>query len=76
MSEQENRNTLERLFQAFARHDLDAIDDLMHDDYVEEYPQSGERIRGKQATPSRSKGTSVLSKCSSSMTATGCISAR
>jgi len=54
MSEQENRNTLERLFQAFARHDLDAIDDLMHDDYVEEYPQSGERIRGKQATPSRS----------------------
>ena len=48
MSEQENRNTLERFFQAFARHDLDIIDDLVHDDYVEEYPQSGERIRGKQ----------------------------
>ena len=46
MSEQENRNTLERFFQAFARHDLDIIDDLVHDDYVEEYPQSGERIRG------------------------------
>jgi hypothetical protein len=48
MSEQENRNTLERFFQAFARHDLEAIDDLVHEDYVEEYPQSGERIRGKQ----------------------------
>jgi hypothetical protein len=48
MSEQENRNTLERFSQAFARHDLDAIDDLVHDDYVEEYSQSGERIRGKQ----------------------------
>lgn len=48
MSELENRNTLERFFQAFAWHDLEAIDDLGHDDYVEEYPQSGERIRGKQ----------------------------
>ncbi len=48
MSKQENRHTLERLVQAFGRHDLEAMDDLMHDDYVEEYPQSGERIRGKQ----------------------------
>ena len=48
MSEQENRNTLERFFQAFARHDLEAIDDLVHEDYVEEYPQLGERIRGIQ----------------------------
>jgi ketosteroid isomerase-like protein len=47
MSERESRDTLERLFQAFGRQDLDAIDDLLHDDYVEEYPQSGERIRGK-----------------------------
>ena len=31
----------------FERQYIDAIDDLMHDDYVEEYPQSGERIRGK-----------------------------
>jgi hypothetical protein len=50
VSEQENRDTLERFFQAFARHDLDAIDDLVHEDYVEEYPQSGERIRGKQTS--------------------------
>jgi limonene-1,2-epoxide hydrolase len=47
MSEQENRNTLERYFQAFGRHDLDTIDALLHDDYVEEYPQSRERIGGK-----------------------------
>ncbi len=48
MSEQENRDTLERYVQALARHDLDTIEGLLHDDYVEEYPQSGERIRGKQ----------------------------
>ena len=48
MSEQENRDTVERYFQALARHDLDTIDALLHDDFVEEYPQSGERIRGKQ----------------------------
>ena len=48
MSEQDNRDTLERYRQAFfERQNIDAIDDLMHDDYVEEYPQSGERIRGK-----------------------------
>jgi hypothetical protein len=48
MSEQENRDAIERYFQAFEQRDLDAIADLMHDDYVEEFPQSGERIRGKQ----------------------------
>jgi ketosteroid isomerase-like protein len=48
MSEQENRDVVERYFQAFERHDLDAMEELLHDDYVEEYPQSGERIRGKQ----------------------------
>ena len=48
MSEQENRDTLERYRQTFfERQEIDAIADLMHDDYVEEYPQSGERIRGK-----------------------------
>ena len=48
MSEQENRDTLERYRQEFfERQNIDAIADLMHDDYVEEYPQSGERIRGK-----------------------------
>jgi ketosteroid isomerase-like protein len=47
MSEQQNRDTLERYFRAFERHDLDAMEELLHDDYVEEYPQSGERIRGR-----------------------------
>ena len=51
MSEQQNRNILERLFEVYEHHDLDAyfelLDDEYVDDYVEEYPQSGERIRGK-----------------------------
>jgi ketosteroid isomerase-like protein len=47
MSEEWNRNTLERYVQALARQDLDTIEDHLHDDYVEEYPQSSERIRGK-----------------------------
>jgi ketosteroid isomerase-like protein len=47
VSEQQNRDALERFFEAFERGDLDAIFELFHDDYVEEYPQSGERIRGK-----------------------------
>jgi len=45
MSEQENRDTLERHFQALGRQDLDTLDDLIHYDYFGEYPQSGERIR-------------------------------
>ena len=48
MSEQEIQETIERYFQAFERRDLDASAGLMHDDYIEEFPQSGERIRGKQ----------------------------
>ncbi|MDQ3999747.1 MAG: nuclear transport factor 2 family protein [Actinomycetota bacterium] len=48
MSEQQNRDALERYFEAFERRDLDAFAELFHDVYVEKYPQSGERIRGKQ----------------------------
>jgi len=49
ISEQDNREALERYRQEFfERQNIDAKDDLMHDDYVEEYPQSGERIRGKE----------------------------
>ena len=48
MSEQQNRDALERYVEAFERQDLFAIADLMHEDYLEEFPQSGERIRGKQ----------------------------
>jgi ketosteroid isomerase-like protein len=47
VSEQQNRDVIERFFEAFERGEVDALDDLLHEDYVEEYPQSGERIRGK-----------------------------
>jgi ketosteroid isomerase-like protein len=47
VSEQQTRDTLERFLEAFSRRDLDAMVELIHDDVVEEYPQSGERIRGK-----------------------------
>ena len=51
MSEQENRDTLERYRQEFfERQNIDAIDDLMHDDYVEEYPH---RARGFAARTTR-----------------------
>lgn len=48
MSEQENREAIEGYFEAFERQDLDAMEKLLHEDYVEEFPQSGESIRGKQ----------------------------
>jgi hypothetical protein len=48
VSEQQNRVTLERYIEAIERQDFDAMTELVHEDYVEEYPQSGERIRGKQ----------------------------
>src|SRR5215216_1789774 len=47
MSEQQNRDTLERYFQTFERQDLDAMEELLHEDYLEEFPQSGEGIRGR-----------------------------
>jgi limonene-1,2-epoxide hydrolase len=47
VSEQENRDAVERFCEAVERQDLDALDDLLHDDYVEEYPQTRERICGK-----------------------------
>ena len=48
MSEQENRDTLERYLQALVRRDLDSMADLVHDDYVEEY-----RSRAKGSTASK-----------------------
>jgi ketosteroid isomerase-like protein len=48
MSEQENRDALERFVQAFQQRDANAIAELVHDDVLEEYPQSAERIRGKR----------------------------
>ena len=48
MSDQQNRDALERYFQALERGDIAAMSDLLHEDFVEEYPQSGERVRGSQ----------------------------
>jgi ketosteroid isomerase-like protein len=48
VSEQENRDAIEGYFEAFERQDLDAMEKLLHEGYVEEFPQSGESIRGKQ----------------------------
>jgi ketosteroid isomerase-like protein len=43
----DNRKTVEQFLQAMATNDWEAQDRLLADDFVEEYPQSGERIRGK-----------------------------
>jgi ketosteroid isomerase-like protein len=47
VTEQRNRDALERFFEAFERQDVDAVAELFHDDYIEAFPQSGERIRSK-----------------------------
>jgi ketosteroid isomerase-like protein len=46
VTEKSNREVVERYAKALVDHDYDAMDQLRHADYVCEYPQSGERIRG------------------------------
>ena len=46
MSDMTNREIVERYMRAIVERDLDMQDQLRHADYVAEYPQSGERIRG------------------------------
>jgi hypothetical protein len=43
------RQLFEAWVDALTRWDLDALQRLMHPDFVEEYPQSGERLRGPGA---------------------------
>jgi len=43
----DNRKIVEQFIQAMATNDWEAQDRLLSDDFVEEYPQSGERIVGK-----------------------------
>ncbi len=45
MSE-ETRQFFRRYIQAIAEHDYAALEQMIHADYVGEYPQSGERFRG------------------------------
>jgi hypothetical protein len=47
VSDQSNREVVERYAKAHVDHDYDTMDQLRHADYVSEYPQSGERIRGR-----------------------------
>ena len=44
----DNRKTVEQFIQAMAANDFEAQDRLLADDFVEEYPQSGEVIKGKE----------------------------
>jgi ketosteroid isomerase-like protein len=43
-----NRRVVERYAAAMAEDDFDAQDALIHDDFELRYPQSGERIRGRE----------------------------
>jgi ketosteroid isomerase-like protein len=49
MSEQENQRVVEQLWQAIGRFDFAAAGDLLSDDYFCEWPQSRERIRGRES---------------------------
>jgi ketosteroid isomerase-like protein len=46
MGAKENRQTVERLLKAVNMKDYGAIEEVATTDFVQEWPQSGERIRG------------------------------
>jgi hypothetical protein len=48
VNNQEIRATLDRHWEATVALDLDGVHKIYHDDVVVEFPQSGERILGKQ----------------------------
>lgn len=48
MGEQENRGAVERYWDALGREDFEAAVAEVHEDFVETYPQSGERVRGRK----------------------------
>jgi ketosteroid isomerase-like protein len=43
----DTRQLIERYWQTMNSNDFGAVGDLLHDDFVLDYPQSGERIRGR-----------------------------
>lgn len=47
MGHEENRKTVERYWDLLQRGELEAAMGDLHDDFVESWPQSGERIVGK-----------------------------
>lgn len=48
MGSEENRRTVEAMWEGFARKDFEAFVASTHPDFVEEWPQSGERIHGRE----------------------------
>ncbi|MBK8618290.1 MAG: nuclear transport factor 2 family protein [Anaerolineales bacterium] len=43
-----NKQILEQFWKTMATNDFYAVGQLLHDDYILEWPQSGERIRGRE----------------------------
>jgi ketosteroid isomerase-like protein len=44
---QDSKQAVERFWAATQTNDFEAAGEILHDDYVLEWPQSGERIRGR-----------------------------
>jgi ketosteroid isomerase-like protein len=44
---EESKQVIERFWATMQTNDFQAVGELLHDDYVLEWPQSGERIRGR-----------------------------
>lgn len=47
MTGEEQRAIVERFWASMAANDFRAVGEMRHDDYVLDWPQSGERIRGR-----------------------------
>ncbi|MDQ2745395.1 MAG: nuclear transport factor 2 family protein [Chloroflexota bacterium] len=47
MSDVASRQVVERFWKAMGENDFQAAGELLHDEFVLEWPQSGERIRGR-----------------------------
>lgn len=48
MGAEDNQEIVDRLWQLVEKQDWEGAGALLHDDYVQEWPQSGERIRGRE----------------------------
>lgn len=49
MDDLAKRQQVERYIEILLTRDLDALGEVLHDDFMQEWPQSGERVRGKEA---------------------------
>jgi ketosteroid isomerase-like protein len=48
MNQENSKQIVERFWRAMQANDFKAAGEFLHDDYVLEWPQSGERIRGRE----------------------------